>query len=110
MNNKMKRVGPIAVYLTREQINALLYLLDCFPAADSNSIFASDAEKLKRKILLHGRTFNDRGDEKVSLYFYENEAAILLKAFFLFVYCREYPLKDYIGAFKMRKKEEAPVE
>ena len=46
MNNKMKRVGPIAVYLSREQVNALLYLLDCFPAADS-SIFASDAEKLK---------------------------------------------------------------
>ncbi len=62
----MKRVGPIAVYLSRDQVNALLYLLDCFPAADS-SIFASDAEKLKRKILLHGRTFNERGDEKVSL-------------------------------------------
>ena len=36
MNNKMKRVGPIAVYLSREQVNALLYLLDCFPAADSS--------------------------------------------------------------------------
>ena len=48
MNNKMKRVGPIAVYLSREQVNALLYLLDCFPAADSNSIFASDAEKLSK--------------------------------------------------------------
>ena len=91
MNNKMKRVGPIAVYLTREQVNELLYLLDCFPAADSSSIFASDAEKLKRKILLNGRTFADRGDEKVSLYFYENEAVILLKAFSLFVYCMEYP-------------------
>ena len=85
MNNKMKRVGPISVYLTREQVNALLYLLDCFPAADSNSIFARDAEKLKRKILLHGRTFTDRSDEKVSLYFYENEAEkmILLTSLYL---------------------------
>ena len=63
----MKRVGPIAVYLSRDQVNVLLYLLDCFPAADNSSIFASDAEKLKRKILLHGRTFNERGYEKVSL-------------------------------------------
>ena len=44
MNNKMKRIGPIAVYLSREQVNALLYLLDCFPAADSNSMFASDTK------------------------------------------------------------------
>ena len=78
MNNKIKRVGPITVYLSREQVNALLYLLDCFLAADGNSIFASDAEKLKRKILLHGRTFKDRGDEKVSLNFYENEAEKLI--------------------------------
>ena len=69
MSNKKKKVGPVSVYLTREQVNALIYLLDCFPAADSNSIFARDAEKLKRKILLHGRTFTDRSDEKVSLYF-----------------------------------------
>ena len=85
MNNKMKRVGPIAMYLTRDQVNALLYLLDCFPAADNSSIFARDAEKLKRKILLHGRTFTDRGNEKVSLYFYENEAEklILLTSLYL---------------------------
>ncbi len=85
MKRTRRRVGPIPVYLTREQINALLYLLDCFPAADCNSVFARDAEKLKRKILLHGRTFIDRGDEKVSLYFYEEEASklILLTSLYL---------------------------
>ena len=52
MGNRKKKVGPVSVYLTREQVNAILYLLDCFPAADCSSVFARDAEKLKRKILL----------------------------------------------------------
>ena len=50
MSNKRKHVGPVSVYLTREQVNALIYLLDCYPAADSNSVFARDATKIKRKI------------------------------------------------------------
>ena len=37
MSNKRKHVGPVSVYLTREQVNALIYLLNCFPAADSKA-------------------------------------------------------------------------
>ena len=104
MNNKMKRVGPISVYLTREQVNAMLYLLDCFPAADSNSIFARDAEKLKRKILLHGRTFTDCGDEKVSLYFYENEAEKLILLTSLYLSAFGNPAHDYFPEIGLTRK------
>ena len=107
MNNKMKRVGPIAVYLSREQVNALLYLLDlldCFSAADNSSIFAQDAEKLKRKILLHGRTFTDRGDEKVSLYFYENEAEKLILLTSLYLSAFGNPAHDYFPEIGLTRK------
>ncbi len=104
MNNKMKRVGPIAVYLSREQVNALLYLLDCFPAADNSSIFARDAEKLKRKILLHGRAFTDHGDEKVSLYFYENEAEKLILLTSLYLSAFGNPAHDYFPESGLTRK------
>lgn len=102
MSNKRKNVGPVSVYLTREQVNALIYLLDCFPATDSNSVFARDAEKLKRKILLHGRTFIDHGEEKVSLYFYDNEAQklIMLTSLYLSAFGNEVPDGDTIGRFR----------
>ena len=40
MSNKRKHIGPVSVYLTREQVNALIYLLDCFPAADMTAASA----------------------------------------------------------------------
>lgn len=104
MSNKRKRVGPISVFLTREQVNALIYLLDCFPAADANNKLAADAEKLKRKILLHGRTFNDRGDEKVSLYFYEEEASTLILLTSVFVLAFGNPTNDYYEQIGLTRK------
>ena len=52
MNNKMKRVGPISVYLTREQVNALLYLLDCFPAADRGKS-STESDRAENDAILH---------------------------------------------------------
>ena len=40
------------------------------------------------------------------IYFYENEAAILLKAFSLYVFLKDQPQRDYIGMMKTQKKEE----
>ena len=104
MSNKRKNVGPVSVYLTREQVNALIYLLDCFPAADSNSVFAHDAEKIKRKILLHGRTFVDHGEEKVSLYFYDNEAQKLIMLTSLYLCAFGNPTNDYYPQIGLTRK------
>lgn len=104
MKRTRRKVGPISVYLTREQINALLYLLDCFPAADADNKLAADAEKLKRKIMLHGRTFNDRGEEKVSLYFYEEEASTLILLTSVFVLAFGNSTNDYYAQIGLTRK------
>ena len=104
MSNKRKNVGPISVYLTREQVNAILYLLDCFPAADSNSVLARDAEKLKRNILLHGRTFLNHGEEKVSLYFYDNEAQKLIMLTSLYLSAFGNTPNDYYEQIGLTQK------
>ena len=104
MSLRDKKVGPVSVYLTREQVNALIYLLDCFPAADANNKLAVDAEKLKRKIMLHGRTFNDRGDEKVSLYFYEEEASKLILLTSIYVLAFGNPANDYYEQIGLTRK------
>ena len=104
MSNKRKRVGPISVYFTREQITAIMYLLDCFPAADPDNKLAADAEKLKRKIMLHGRTFDDRGDEKVSLYFYEEEASKLILLTSIYVSAFGNPTNDYYPQIGLTRK------
>ena len=104
MKRTRRRVGPISVFFTREQVNAILYLLDCFPAADCNSVFAHDAEKLKRKILLHGRTFTDLGDEKVSLYFFEEEASKLILLMSLYLSAFGNLTNDYYPQIGLTRK------
>ena len=104
MKRTRRRVGPISVYLTREQINALIYLLDCFPAADPYNKFAADAEKLKCKIMLHGRKFTDRGDEKVSLYFYEEEASKLILLTSVYAAAFGNPMNDYYERIGLTRK------
>lgn len=85
MNDTNAKIGKIGVILDREQINAVLQVLNCISITDTSNAFAMDAEKLKRKIIQHGRTFNQMSTDKVSLFFYENEAAnyIRLTAIFL---------------------------
>ena len=85
MNSTNGKIGKIGVILEREQINAVLQALNCISVVDTSNIYSIDAEKLKRKIIQHGRTFNQMDTDKVSLLFYENEAAnfIRLTAIFL---------------------------
>ena len=64
----------------------------------------TDAEKLKRKILLHGRTFNDRGDKKVSLYFYEEEASTLILLTSIYVLAFGNPTNDYYEQIGLTRK------
>ena len=85
MNDTNAKIGRIGVILDREQINAVLQVLNCISTTDTSNIFSIDAEKLKRKIIRHGRAFNQMDTDKVSLFFFENEAAnyIRLTAIFL---------------------------
>ncbi len=83
---KKPNLGSVAVTLTRGQANALLQTLNCISVTDTVNQFAKDAAKLKEKIIRHGRTFTHKEEDSVSLYFYENEAASLIRLLSLFLF------------------------
>ena len=79
------KLGAVKVSMTREDFNSLVTLLDQFLAAGSSNKYAQYAMKLKDKMLRHSRRFTRKNENKTVTYFYEVEAALLIKltAFYL---------------------------
>ncbi|MBR3045202.1 MAG: hypothetical protein IKG82_11375 [Oscillospiraceae bacterium] len=101
------KVGPVAVYMSKELLNGMLCCLDYLIAVDEqHGEWENHAQRIKDKILKYGRKFTSDDCESVVIYFYENEAAILLKAFSLFVFLKDNPQRDYITMMKTQKKTE----
>ena len=101
------KVGPVAVYMSKELLNGMLHCLDYLIAVDEqHGEWEKHAQRIKDKILKFGRKFANEDGESVVIYFYENEAAILLKALSLYVFLKDQPQRDYIGMMKTQKKEE----
>lgn len=103
MKNK---VGAVQVYMTRELLNAMLYCLDAVIRIDNGGEWTICAERIKNKILKHARRFTSNDTESVVVYFYEKEAAILLKAFALFVALHHDPVESYFEQISCRKNVE----
>lgn len=100
------KVGPVAVYMSKELLNGMLYCLDYLIAIDEQQgEWEKHAQRIKDKILTHGRKFTSDDTESVVIYFYENEAAILLKAFSLFVFLKDNPVQDYMNRMQTQKKK-----
>ncbi|MCQ2408872.1 MAG: hypothetical protein MJ065_10160 [Oscillospiraceae bacterium] len=100
------KVGPVAVYMSKELLNGMLCCLDFLIAVDEKQgEWEKHAQRIKDKILKFGRKFTNEDGESVVIYFYENEAAILLKAFSLYVFLKDQPQRDYIGMMKTQKNE-----
>lgn len=95
MKSTNSKLGPVAVTLERGQVNALLQTLNCISVADTANQFAKDAAKLKEKIIKHGRTFTHKEADSVSLYFYENEAASMIRLLSLFLFSAQEIERDY---------------
>lgn len=83
MKNKSKR-GSVEVFITTDLCDSLMSVLDSFIVADSKNKYAVYAQKIKNKILKHGRYFMNGDEENVAIYFYENEAALLIKIFAIY--------------------------
>lgn len=95
--NKKSRRGAVEVFLTREFLNSLISVLDSFIAADEFNKYSIYAERLRHKILTHGRKFTYNEEEQVVIYFYENEAALLVKLFTIYINAIEETPEDYFG-------------
>ena len=58
---KKTNLGPVAVKIDRESVNALLQSLNQIAAIDPENHIAQSAQKLMQKIIKHGRTFPHDG-------------------------------------------------
>ena len=94
-DNKKSRRGAVEVFLTREILNSMISVLDSYIAADAENKFSVYAQRIKNKILNHGRKFTHNREEQAVIYFYENEAAILIKLFSIYVNAIEETPEDY---------------
>jgi len=81
--------GAIEVFITTDLCSSLISALNSFIAADSKNKYAVYAQKIRNKILKHGRCFMNGDEENVAIYFYENEAALLIKMFAIYVNATE---------------------
>lgn len=95
--NKKSRRGAVEVFLTREFLNSMISVLDSYIAIDETNRYSIYAERLKNKILNHGRKFMYNDEEQVVIYFYENESALLIKLFSIYVNAIEKTPEDYFG-------------
>ena len=78
-SNGKGKVGSVEVSLTREDFNSLVKLLDEFLEAGSDNKYAVYAANLKEKMLRHSRRYTHKNENKTVTYFYEVEAALMIK-------------------------------
>ncbi len=83
MDNKKR--GSIEVFLPKDIFNSLVSVLEAFVAADETNKYADYAKHLKNKVMRYGRKFTNHSEEKIVIYFYEAEAAMLIKLLAIYV-------------------------
>ena len=111
MSEKKNR-GPVDVFMQRESVNAIMHALNCFIIADPENIWANYAAYLMQKITRYGRTFRYNDTDSAVVYFYEDEAAMLIKLLSLFINVTDDPTNDYYSLIENRtqKKQESMEE
>ena len=102
MSNQKKR-GPVDVFIPKDFVNGMLYCLDCFIKADSDNVWAEHAKHIKEKVLRYARAFQFHGEDSAAIYFYENEAATLIKLLSFFISISMKPEEDYYAQIVNRR-------
>lgn len=87
--------GTVEVTMPRQYADALLYALDLFEKADPDNKLTEYALKLKRKILKYGFAFHHKGEDKAKVYFFQEEAAILIKVLIFYLIMLLNPQGDF---------------
>ena len=104
---RAKRVSGevFPVYLSADNVNAMLAVFDELIQADADNYMAKTAAKLKAKVLQHGRTFYDRRECSVSIYFFPSEIIPLVKILLLMLTLRQPVKTDYYPMIGKVKKQ-----
>ena len=98
-----KNRGPVDVFIPKDFVNGMLYVLDCFIKADPENAWAEHALYLKDKVLKYARAFQYQGEDSAAIYFYEEEAATLIKILSYFVFLIKNPQTDYYSLIVNRR-------
>lgn len=105
-----KESGPVEVFLTRDLFNSLVSVLSAYIQADENNRFSQYAIRLKKKIMNYGREFVHDNQPNVVIYFYPEEAALLIKLFVMYNNAIEDPSQDFFKIFHNNKLENKKYE
>lgn len=102
---KQKR-GAVEVFLARDFFNSLVSVLSGFIQADAENKYGVYAARLKQKIMRYGRSFIHQKEENAVIYFYEDEAAMLIKLFSMYMNAMQQPTENYFCQLGKRKHHE----
>ena len=80
-----KKSAAVEMYFSRNQINGLMYVLDCFVKADKTNKYGKYAEALKKAITNYSRIFVSDGEEMIAFHLYNKEAATIIKLFSIYI-------------------------
>lgn len=96
-DSQKSKYGKVKIFLTKEICNSLISVLDSYVAADETNKYTGYAKKLKHTILTYGRKLEHNGKENVVVFLYEDESAILIKLFAIYINAIEETSEDYFG-------------
>ncbi len=88
------------LYLSREQIESVLYVMDCYSQTEAAHKYKEYAETIRQKIMKYGRIFGQENDEMVALNMYETDMAILVKLLTTYISAAQEMPKDYFSEVK----------
>lgn len=99
-----KKTGTVEVFLNKEFFNSMVSLLSAFIEADESNKYGVYASRLKEKIMTYSRTFTHNETENTATYFYEDEAAMLIKLCAIYVSATDDPSEDFFQQLIDRRK------
>ncbi|MBR5180265.1 MAG: hypothetical protein IKW90_15925 [Lachnospiraceae bacterium] len=95
--------------LSRDQIEGILYVMDCYSQTETAHKYKEYAERVREKILKYGRVFGRDNEEMVALNMYETDMIIFVKLLSTYISAAQEMPKDYFldvkNAFCVRNEK-----
>lgn len=92
---KEKKRGTVSLFLEKDFFNSIVSVLSAFIEADTENKYSVYAARLKKKIMQYSRTFSRNGEDNAAIYFYEQEAAMLIKLLAIYNCAVTIPTEDF---------------